>query len=160
MLYIVNLFFCWIVKGTLDAKKAMLVRFNLKTDLHVEEVKYDLRLSRANITFIIDLISCFFFQLISQLIIFSYENILNILIDLIMTNIISFFGPIFEFKLANSWKLKCNKNVYICHFLSDGTQVSICTFMISFLFVRFLRFDFEYEWQSQIIAYMYVYSPL
>ncbi|KAJ6992578.1 hypothetical protein NC653_015849 [Populus alba x Populus x berolinensis] len=33
-------------------KKAMLVRFNPKTDLHVKViVKYDLRLSRANITF-------------------------------------------------------------------------------------------------------------
>lgn len=39
--------------GKWEAEKAMLVRFNPKTDLHVEAVKYDLRLSRANITFII-----------------------------------------------------------------------------------------------------------
>ena len=34
-----------------EAKKAMLVRFNPMTDLRVEVVKDDLRLSRANITF-------------------------------------------------------------------------------------------------------------
>lgn len=39
-----------IMFGIWEAEKAMLVRFNPKTDLHVEAVKYDLRLSRANIT--------------------------------------------------------------------------------------------------------------
>jgi len=40
---------CWMLRRQ---KKAMLVRFNPKTDLHVKViVKYDLRLSRANITF-------------------------------------------------------------------------------------------------------------
>ncbi|CAJ1944608.1 unnamed protein product [Sphenostylis stenocarpa] len=38
-----------IVFGIWEAEKAMLVRFNPKADLH-EAVKYDLRLSRANIT--------------------------------------------------------------------------------------------------------------
>lgn len=42
-----------IVFGIWEADKAMLVRFNPKTDLHVEAVKYDLRLSRANITLLI-----------------------------------------------------------------------------------------------------------
>ncbi|QCD80631.1 hypothetical protein DEO72_LG2g953 [Vigna unguiculata] len=39
------------VSAIWEAEKAMLVRFNPKTDLHVEAVKYDLRLSRANITY-------------------------------------------------------------------------------------------------------------
>lgn len=52
--------------GIWEAEKAMLVRFNLKTDLHVEAVKYDLRLSRANITLssCIDELARFAFQLI------------------------------------------------------------------------------------------------
>jgi hypothetical protein len=73
----------------------------------IEDVKYDLRLSRANITFIIDPLSNS-----SQLIRFSCENILNMLIGLIMTNIISF--------LVQSWV-----PTSFCYKQTNGSKVQL-----------------------------------
>lgn len=63
--------------GIWEAEKAMLVRFNPKTDLHVEAVKYDLRLSRANITLSLMSPPNWLLSNSSQLIRFSFQNVSN-----------------------------------------------------------------------------------
>lgn len=66
-----------IMFGIWEAEKAMLVRFNPKTDLHVEAVKYDLRLSRANITLSLMSPPNWLLSNSSQLIRFSFQNVSN-----------------------------------------------------------------------------------
>lgn len=82
-------------------------------------VKYDLRLSRANITFIIDPLSNS-----SQLIRFSYEHILNMLIGLIMTNIISL--------LVQSWVPNS-----FCHKQTNGSKSAIGIAINDYIYVTF-----------------------
>lgn len=120
----------------------MLVRFNLKTDLHAEICKIRSQIEPRQYHFYYRL-----FSSSSQLIIFSCENILNLLIDLIMTNIISFLFSILKTNQQTLGRKSAIK-VSIWHFHSHGTHTGqfwlfwyfgvICRFKLLHEYVLFL----------------------